>query len=328
LSQAPTAESSPLRAALALLSLAAWAAAVAAMRPPVTGRATALWLAPFGFLAVFAFADRSFWAVRALLVALPAFGLGLAAVFALLWWRIREAGPPGPSELLLPAFAVALGVAFGLAWRRSLFAVLVLPLKLAVLALALGLLAGVGLVFLADRQPLVPAEGERSGDASGPADCRLAAPCASSSPPPAAGPPLRPPADERPLRLAPSQLDRLLACALQPLASPAVARAAVSAADEGRLRLRVSLRGPLLSRWLNADGSARVLVRRGRLVLGAPRLRLGQLAASPALLEALAPLAALALQVERPLRRALAPIHEAHVEAGLLVVSCGAPAVP
>lgn len=319
MSREPTADGGSLRVLLALAVLAAGAALVAMLLPPAGGLAAALWLSPLGFLAVFAFADRPFWAVRALLVALPAFVLGLAAVFSVLWWRVRAAGPPGPSELLLPAIAVALGVAFGLAWRRSLFAFLVLPLKLLALALALGLVAGVVLVFLADREPLVPAEALRPAESTGAADCRLAAPCSSAT---------RAEGDGRPLRLLPQQIDRALACALPPLAPSGAVRAAVSVADEGRLRLRLSLRSPLLLRWLNADASARVLVRRGRLLLGAPRLRLGHVTVRPALLEGLAPLAALGVQAERPLRRALAPIHEAHVEAGQLVLSCAAPVVP
>jgi hypothetical protein len=85
----------------------------------------------------------------------------------------------------------------------------------------------------------------------------------------------------------------------------------------------VSARPPWIPRWLNADASARVSVREGRLALDEPRLRLARFEPGAAALNLLLPLVALAIRAERPVRRMLPVVRALHVEAGQLVVTCG-----
>ncbi len=309
------AASSVLRTLLALLLLGGWVALLqtSALQPSGTGRtlAAARFL-PFGVIAVFAFRDRSLWLLRAVLVGLPAFVLGLVAAAAAVWLADRAAGPPGPSDLLPAALAVGLGVVVGLAWRRGFGSLLMLPFKLAALLALLAILASGFLLACLEPQPAVGVPRP-----IGPEEERhLVAVFAGKDPR------TIPPGETRTLRLEQADAERLLNRSLPLLRDPERARGAVAFA-EGRVLLKASLRAPLLGRWLNLAATVRVSVQDGRLALGEPRLGFGRRSVPSWLMDALAPALEVALRAERPLRPVLPALRELKIEPGALGATYG-----
>ena len=100
------------RVVLILPLVAAWVAllVVPGLQPEWLVHSSLVSFVPLGFLAVFAFPDRSLRTTRLLLAGIPAFLLGTAAAAFVIGWRARQAGLPGPSEVLAPSVAVALGL--------------------------------------------------------------------------------------------------------------------------------------------------------------------------------------------------------------------------
>lgn len=309
------AASSVLRKLLALLLLGGWVALLQtpALQPSGIGRAlaTARYL-PFGMIAVFAFRDRTFWLLRAVLVGLPAFVLGLLTAAVAVWLPDRAAGPPGPSDLLPAALAVALGVMVGLAWRRGFGSLLLLPFKLAAALALLAILASGLLLASLEPQPTVGVP-----RASSPEDDRHLAAVFAGKDPRA----LRP-GETCTLRLEQADAERLLNQGLPLLHDPGRARGTVAFAED-RLVLKASLRAPWLGRWLNLVASVRPSVQDGRLGLREPRLAFGRRSLPSWLMDALAPVLQQALRAERPLRPVLAAVRELHVEPGALNATYG-----
>ncbi len=304
------AASSVLRKLLALLLLGGWVALLQtpALQPSGIGRTPAVArLLPFGMVAVFAFRDRGFWLLRALLVGLPAFVLGLAAAAVAVWVPDRAAGPPGPSDLLPAALAVALGVLVGLAWRRGPGSLLLLPFKLAAVLALLAILASGLLLASLEPQPTVGVPRPL-----GPEDERHLAGVFAGKDPRAL-----PPGETCRLTLEQADAERLLNQALPLLRDPGRARGAVAFAED-RLILKASLRAPLLARWLNLSASVRPSVQGGQLSLREPRLAFGRRSLPHWLMDALAPVLQQALRAERPLRPVLAALRELRVEPGAL----------
>jgi hypothetical protein len=303
-----------LRALLVLPLVAGWVALllVPGLQPEWLASSFLARFAPLGFLAVFAFSDRGLRLTRVLFVAAPAFVLGTTAAAVAIAWRIRDAGLPGPSDLLLPALAVALGIVVALAWRRGPFALLLLPFKLAFLALLAAVLAA-GLLFtLAEREPAV-AEAPR---VTAEEKQQLVALFQGKDPRALTS------GEVCTLRLTQPEVDRLAAWILPFAVSPGRARVAIILPADETVEARASLPLPL-DRWLNVSASGRVLVESGRFELRQPRLRFGRLVMPEALADALAPLLAAAIRAERPLRPVLAAIREARVERGAVRVSYG-----
>jgi hypothetical protein len=313
-----------MRALLALVLLAAWLVLIVtpALQPP-GGGAPAWWHArapeavlrfgPLGLVSVFVWRDRSLRLARALLVGLPAFGLGFLAACAAIWLADRAAGPPGPSDLLPAAAGVLIGVLVGLAWRRGLLALVLLPLKLLAVAVLAGvLLAGLLAGSLAPQPAVAPPR------AVGDAERReLAAALRDKDPG------RIPNGETRTLELSQEQLGRLVDLALLTAWDPARERASVAFEPGDRLAVHASLRTPLVGRWLNLAGSADLGVHQGRFFLGEPRLRLGPRELPPLLMDALAPVLARAVRAERRLRPALAAVHEAGVGDGVFSITYG-----
>jgi hypothetical protein len=269
----------------------------------------ALRCVPLGLLAVFLFRDRASRLVRGLVVAPLAFAAGVVAAGVAVWLRDRAAGPPGPTDLVIPAAGVFLGVLVGLALRRGVFALLLLPLKL---ALGAALVAAVALALLA-----LAVEGEPSVVPPAPVSTEQKREVARVFR--WKNPRKVPDGETRTLQLSEENADRLIAWVL-PLALPSD-RARVDAAfgePSGTLALRGSLRLPL-GRWLNGQASARATVSDGRLELAEPRLGLGRFELPHALLDASAPLVALAIRSERRLRPVLPAIESLRVEQKALV---------
>lgn len=303
-----------LRALLVLPLVAGWVAllVVPGLQPEWLARSFLARFAPLGFLAVFACSDRSLRLTRALFVAAPAFALGTTAAAVAIAWRDRNAGLPGPSDLLLPVLAVALGVVVALAWRRGPFALLLLPLKLAFLALLVAVLAA-GLLFtLAEQEPAVIEAPRVTAEEKQ----QLVALFQGKDPRALAS------GEVCTVRLTQPEVDRLAAWILPFVVNPGHARVAIVLPADETVEARASL--PLaLSRWLNVAASGRVRVERGRFELRRPRLRFGRLVMPEAFTDALAPLLAAAIRAERPLRPVFAAIREARVERGAVGVSYG-----
>ena len=303
-----------LRALLVLPLVAGWIAllVVPELQPEWLARSFLARFAPLGFLAVFAFPDRGLRLTRVLFVATPAFVLGAAAAAVATFWRARDAGLPGPSDILLPALAVALGVVVALAWRRGPFALLLLPFKLAFLALLVAVLVA-GLLFtLAERAPALLEAPRVTAEEKQ----QLVALFQGKDPRALAF------GEVCTVRLTQPEVDRLAAWIVPFVVSPDRARVALVLAADETAEARASLPLPL-GRWLNASASGRVRVESGRLELRRPRLRLGHVVMPEALADALAPLLAAAIRAERPLRPALAAIRELRIERGALRVSYG-----
>ena len=290
------------------------AAAGASLPRTLAGLALeALRFAPLGLFAVYLFADRPLKLLRLLLVALPAFVLGLAFAATALWLRDRGAGLPGPSDLLLPAFGVWLGVLVALALRRGLLALVFLPVKLAAAVVAAGLLGGALLLASLEREPaLAEAPAIRTEEKR-----ELVALLRGKDPRTIA------PGDTRTVRLAQRDVDRIVAWGL-PLVAPAErvrGRVLLGPAD-GTL-LEGSARVPSLGRWLNLAASFRARVEQGRFELREPRLRAGRFELPHGLLDAAAPALSALVRAERRLRPVLPQVRDLHVEGGTLVATYG-----
>ncbi|MGE5125885.1 MAG: hypothetical protein ACM3PV_06325, partial [Betaproteobacteria bacterium] len=330
---------SPLRKLLALLLLGGWVALLQtqALQPSGVGAAV-IWdlrslaaaraslgrvllelalaaarFAPLGTVAVFAFRDRSPRLLRAVLVGLPAFVLGLAAAAVAVWLRDRAAGPPGPSDLLPAALGVGLGVLVGLSWRRGIGSLLLLPLKLAAAAALLALLvAGLLAASLEPQPALGVPRAIRTEDKR-----HLVAVFRGKDPR------TIPPGETRTLRLEQDDAERLVGWGLPLVHDSGRVRAAVAFEDGDRVALRASARVPLVGRWLNLDSSTGLSVRQGRLFLWEPRARLGRRQLPAGLMGALAPALQQALRAERPLRPVLSALRELKVERGALSATYG-----
>jgi hypothetical protein len=311
--QTPTLQPSGVGAAV-IWDLRSLAAARASLGHVVLELAlAAARFAPLGMIAVFAFRDRGLRPLRAALVGLPAFLLGLAAAAVAVWLRDRAAGPPGPSDLFPAALGVGLGVLVGLAWRRGLGSLLLLPLKLAAAAALLALVAAAVLAASLEPQPALGApQPVRTEDKR-----HLVAVFRGKDPR------AIPPGETRTLRLEQDDAARLVGWGLPLVHDPERVRAAVAFEDQDRLALRASARVPLLGRWLNLDSSARVSVQQGRLFLWEPRVRLGQRQLPLGLVGVLAPALQQALRAERPLRPVLSALRELKVEPGALTATYG-----
>jgi hypothetical protein len=130
------------------------------------------------------------------------------------------------------------------------------------------------------------------------------------------------------LRLTNGDVERLAAWALPLVHDPGSLRAEARFEVDDTVRLRASLRLPVIGRWLNVDASARTGVAQGRLWLANPRLQFGPRRLPAGLLDTLAPVFAAALRGERRLRPALDALREARVEDGAATATYGRMTAP
>lgn len=270
------------------------------------GTAEALCFAPLGFLAVLGLPDRERPWTRARLVALPAFGIGLALAALVVWLG----APPGPRPLLLalalvlPAAGIALGVSAGLAWRRGPRARLLFLPKLMALGAGVLLAAGAFAWLATEGAALVPEPTPISS-----ADKRrLYASFTGQSP-----------GEVRTIRLTGPDIERLLAWARSVQGR---GRAAVSLEGNGVAAATASVRVPhLRGRWLNVAASVRLAVDGGRLDLALLSLRIGRLEVPGLLRDALAFLATGVLSASAGSHGALGAVHSLRLDREALTVT-------
>jgi hypothetical protein len=276
----------------ALLALGGWAAL------------ETLRFVPLGLFAVFVWSDQPGRFRRGLRVALPA--LGLAAALAIVAARVRSWGgiPPGPLDALLPGLGLALGLGAGLSWRRGPWSLVLYLPKLAVVAGVLAVLLG-GLVWSsleaapsAPDPPTVDSAGKR----------QIWAALRGKDPRKV------PEGETRTLTLTSDQVDFVFAWTAPLVLGPDRARLAVSLDGPDHAGAQMSLRLPLVDRWLNVSASTRLRVEKGRLELEAPAMRIGAFVVPELLLAAGTPAVELALQNDRHLRPALASTEELAIE--------------
>jgi hypothetical protein len=221
---------------------------------------------PVGILAVLsiprALGDRA----GGLLLAATA-GAGSLVITGLVLTREIGWQWPGPSDLVLPVMGCAAGVALSLgwlggriAWRRTLIMLVVLPL-------AASAVAGMVLLAVSEREPLV----RESPAVTSEEKRRLYGILRRENPNKLS------PVETRTVSLASRDLDLLLAWGLPVLFSDGRATARIDLESPQTAILSLSFRWPRGIRYLNLVAGARVAIDNGQVNLREPHLRVGRL---------------------------------------------------
>jgi hypothetical protein len=225
---------------------------------------------------------------------------------------------PGPSDLFLPIIGCGAGVAVALgwlggriAWRRTVMILVVLPL-------AAPVVAGMALLGVSEREPLV----RESPAVTSEEKRRLYGLLRRENPNRLA------PVETRTLSLASRDLDLLLAWGLPVVFSDGRATARIDLESPQVATLSLSLRWPKGIRYLNLVAGARVAIDNGQLTLGEPRLRVGRLTLPGISLRWLSPILTGLIQTERRARPVLAGVERLDIDPGRVTVTYGRMELP
>jgi len=237
-------------------------------------------------------------------------GLVLSREFAWQW--------PGPSDLFLPALGCAVGVGACLswlggriAWRRAL-------LTLVVLLLTAPVVAGMALLAVSEREPLV----RESPTVTSAEKRRLYVLLLRNNPKQLA------PGETRSVSLASRDLDLLLAWGVPVVLGDGRAATRIDLESPQLATLSLSLRLPGTSRYLNLVAGARAALENGQLTLGDPRLRVGRLTLPEMPLRWLSPILTALIQTERRARPVLAGVERLDIDPGRITVTYGRMELP
>ncbi len=272
---------------------------------------------PVGILAVLsvprALGDRA----RGLLLAATA-GAGSLVITGLVLTREIGWQWPGASDFFLPIIGCGAGVAVALgwlggriAWRYTLMMLLVLPL-------AAPIVAGIGLLAVSEREPLV----RESPAVTSEEKRRLYGILRRENPNRLA------PVETRTVSLASRDLDLLLAWGLPVVFSDGRATARIDLESPQAATLSLSFRWPGGIRYLNLVAGARVAIANGQLTLGDPHLRVGRLTLPGASLRWLSPILTALIQTERRARPVLAGVERLDIDPGKVTVTYGRMELP
>jgi hypothetical protein len=225
---------------------------------------------------------------------------------------------PGPSDFFLPIIGCGAGVAVALgwlggriAWRRTVMILVVLPL-------AAPVVAGMALLAVSEREPLV----RESPAVTSEEKRRLYRLLRRENPNRLA------PVETRTLSLASRDLDLLLAWGLPVVFSDGRATARIDLESPQAATLSLSLRWPKGIRYLNLVAGARVAIDNGQLTLGDPRLRVGRLTLPGISLRWLSPILTGLIQTERRARPVLAGVERLDIDPGRVTVTYGRMELP
>ncbi|HEY7435122.1 MAG TPA: hypothetical protein VIE41_08275 [Methylomirabilota bacterium] len=238
---------------------------------------------------------------------------GVASLLIALVVLVLEIGPPwprpGPSDLFLPAVGCLLGVGATLVWLAGRAARRRLLLGLGATLLAAPIVGGLGLLAMAEREPLVrnsPAvtseEKRRLYDLLGDKSPRTLAAGATRS-----------------LSLDSRDIDLLLAWGLPVVLGEGRGTARVDLLASRQARVSLTLRlatHPDRARYLNIVAGARMRIDRGRVSVADPTLRLGRLVLPAPALRWLGPLIGALVQAERRARPILAGVESLEIGPG------------
>jgi hypothetical protein len=218
---------------------------------------------------------------------------------------------PGPSDLFLPALGCTLGVGACLGWVGGHIVWRGALVTLVVLLLVAPVVAGIALLAVTEREPLVrdspaPTSEEKR---------RLYLLLRHKNPKKV------PPGETRTLSLGSRDLDLLLAWGLPVVLGDGRAAARMSFESPQGATLALSLRLPGGIRYLNLEASVRAAIDKGRLSLGDPRLRLGRLTLPRAPLRWLCPIVTALIETERRARPVLAGVERLDIAPGRVTVT-------
>ena len=265
---------------------------------------------PVGILAVLSLPRTLDDRARMLLPAVAA-GAGSLVIASLVLTREIGWQWPGPSDLFLPALGCAVGVAACLGWRGGRTAWRRALITLVVVLLAAPIVAGVAVLAVYEREPLV-----RASPAVTSAEKRRLYVLLRHK-----NPETLVPGETRTLSLASRDLDLLLAWGLPVVLDDGRATARIDLDSPRAATLSLSLRLPGGTRYLNLVAGAQVAIDNGRLTLGDPRLRLGRLALPGAFLRWLSPILTALIQAERRTRPVLAGVERLDIDPGQVTVT-------
>jgi hypothetical protein len=218
---------------------------------------------------------------------------------------------PGPSDLFLPALGCTLGVGACLGWVGGHIVGRGALMTLVVLLLVAPVVAGIALLAVSEREPLV----RESPAPTSEEKRRLYLLLRHKNPK------KLPPGETRTLSLGSRDLDLLLAWGLPVVLGDGRAAACMAFESPHAATLALSLRLPGGFRYLNLEAGARAAIDNGQLSLGDPRLRLGRLTFPRAPLRWLCPIVTALLQTDRRARPVLAGVARLDIGPGWVTVT-------
>ena len=272
---------------------------------------------PVGILAVLS-APRALDDRARLLLLVVVAGAGSLLIAGLVLTREIGWQWPGPSDLCLPAMGCAVGVGACLAWRGGRIAWRRALIALVVVLLAAPVGAGVALLAVSEREPLV----RESPAVTSAEKRRLFALLRDKNPKTLLL------GETRTLRLASRDLDLLLAWGLPVVLNDGRATARIELESSHAATLSLSLRLPGATRYLNLVAGARAAIDNGQLTLGDPRLRLGRLSLPEVSLRWLSPILTGLIQTERRTRPVLAGVERLDIDSARVTVTYGRMELP
>ena len=225
---------------------------------------------------------------------------------------------PGPLDLVLPVMGCAAGVALSLGWLGGRIALRRTVMILVVLPLAVPVVAGMVLLAVSEREPLV----RESPTVTSEEKRRLYGLLRRENPNRLA------PVETRTVSLASRDIDLLLAWGLPVVFSDGRATARIDLESPQAATLSLSFRWPGGIRYLNLVAGARLAIDNGQLTLGDPRLRVGRLALPEVSLRWLSPILTALIQTERRARPVLAGVERLDIDPGRITVTYGRMELP